>query len=216
MLLVALNAVVFLYELSRGRELDQFVRQFGAVPVDISMRFGEGALLATWPLVTSMFLHGGWLHLAGNMLFLWIFGDNVEDRFGHLRFLLFYLVGGLVASVTHVLTNTASTVPTIGASGAVAAVLGAYTWFFPRARVLALVPIGIFLQTMELPAGIFLGLWFVMQFLSGTLAAMMGSSLKAGGIAWWAHIGGFAFGGLLAVALFRRRRAAREVDRRPG
>ena len=205
-LLVAINLAAFLYELSLGKGLDQFLRQFGAVPVDISLQYGDGRFLAVWPLVTSMFLHGGWLHLVGNMLFLWIFGDNVEDRFGHLRYLLFYLAGGVVASVTHVVTNSGSTVPTIGASGAVAAVLGAYSFLFPGARVLTLVPIGILLQTMELPARIFLGIWFVLQCLSGTIAAMMRGPLNAGGVAWWAHIGGFAFGYLLAVSFFRRRR----------
>jgi membrane associated rhomboid family serine protease len=205
-LLVILNIALFVYELSLGRGVVNFLQEFGVVPVDI-MNDRSGSLIErARPLVTSIFLHGGWLHLIGNMLFLWVFGDNVEDRLGHVRFLLFYLVGGLAANLAHVWANSASTLPTIGASGAVAAVLGAYSYLFPGARVLALVPLGFFLQTMEIPAKLFLGLWFVMQFLLGATALAVSRSTSAGGVAWWAHIGGFVFGFLLVVIFYRDRR----------
>jgi membrane associated rhomboid family serine protease len=205
-LLVAINVIAFFYELSLGRDIEQFLRQFGVVPVDIMGDQTVSLFDRVRPLVTSMFLHGGWLHLIGNMLFLWVFGDNVEDRFGHFRYLLFYLAGGFAASLAHILFNADSTVPTIGASGAVAAVLGAYSFLFPGARVLALVPLGFFLQTMEIPAKLFLGLWFVLQFLSGATSLAVSRAAQAGGVAWWAHIGGFLFGFLLALAFYRDRR----------
>jgi membrane associated rhomboid family serine protease len=205
-LLVALNVAAFLYEFSLGAGIEHFLREFGVIPVDIVHGRGLALPDRILPLFTSMFLHGGWLHLIGNMLFLWIFGDNVEDRLGHVRFLLFYLMGGLVASTAHILSDTHSTLPTIGASGAVAAVLGAYSYLFPGARVLALVPLGFFLQTMEVPAKIFLGLWFLLQIFSGatTLAVTRGESV--GGVAWWAHIGGFLFGFLVVFIFYRERR----------
>jgi membrane associated rhomboid family serine protease len=156
--------------------------------------FGE--VLA--PLVTAMFLHGGFLHVIGNMLFLWVFGDNVEDRFGHVGFLAFYLLAGVAANYAHVLINPASVVPTIGASGAVAGVLGAYILFYPGARVVTLVPLGFFLQVVELPAFLFLGIWFLIQFASGFFSLGTGMA-NSGGVAWWAHVGGFAAGFLLAV-----------------
>lgn len=204
--LILANVLVFFYQLSLGPGVEHFFREFGVVPADIlggSARAPVGPYL---PLVTSIFLHGGWLHLIGNMLFLWIFGDNVEDRLGHGRFLVFYLAGGLMANLAHLWANGQSTLPTIGASGAVAAVLGAYACLYPRARVMALVPLGFFMQMMELPAMLFLGGWFGIQILSGTLEVMARGPRETGGIAWWAHIGGFGYGFL--VALFVRRRAA--------
>ena len=204
-LLVALNAGLFLYELSLGSGLGQFMQKFGAVPVDIVTAVSTGRVEGLVPLFSSMFLHGGWLHLIGNMLFLWIFGDNVEDRFGHGRFVLFYLSGGVVAIVAHLAANPASTVPTIGASGAVAAVLGAYWFLYPGARVLALVPLGFFIQTAELPARLFLGIWFGLQIVSGLIESGTGAG-NTGGVAWWAHIGGFLFGYLIAAGFCRPRR----------
>jgi membrane associated rhomboid family serine protease len=206
-LLVAVNLVVFLYEVSLGKRAEIFFRQFGVVPVDIVDSLATGRFSDLRPLVTSMFLHAGWLHLIGNMLFLWVFGDNVEDRLGHLRFLVFYLASGLVATAAHVGFNAGSTVVTIGASGAVAGVLGGYAFLFPGARVLALVPLGFFIQTMELPARLFLGFWFVIQFFSGATALAVAGGRSAGGVAWWAHIGGFAFGLLVALVFYRRQRA---------
>ncbi len=204
--LVVINVLVFAYELSLGGHLAHFFREFGVVPVDIKVSLAEGRVPAIRPVLSSMFLHGGWLHLIGNMLFLWVFGDNVEDRFGHLRFLLFYLAGGFVAGVAHIVSNVNSVVPTIGASGAVAGVLGAYSFLFPQARVLALVPLGFVLQTMELPSRLFLGFWFVIQFLSGASTLAVSRSDSAGGVAWWAHIGGFVFGFAIAALFYRERR----------
>jgi len=155
-------------------------------------------------LITSMFMHGGIAHIFGNMLFLWIFGDNLEHTMGHLRYAIFYLVCGLAAAFLHIFTNTASIVPTVGASGAIAGVLGAYLVLFPGARVLTLVPIFFFFQLIELPALVFLGFWFVMQFFSGAMSLAAGEQ-QMGGTAWWAHIGGFVTG----ISLVWKRRGLR-------
>ncbi len=198
--LIAANALLFLFELTLGPELRPFMFHWGMVPLRLTaaLRTGyEPVLLPAATLLTSTFLHGGWLHLIGNMWYLWIFGDNIEDRLGHARFLLFYLAGGIAAGFIHYLSAASSAVPTVGASGAIAAVLGAYLVAFPRARVLTLVPIFIFLQFIWLPAVLVLGLWFVFQFFSGALS--LGAS--GGGIAWWAHIGGFVFG-MVVMKLF--------------
>ena len=202
-LLIGLNTLAFLYEvvLPESR-LRQLIFTMGMVPArvtvfpaDPAITFGDAFL----PLFSSMFLHGGWLHLIGNMWFLWIFGDNIEDRLGHLRYLLFYLVCGLGAGVAHTLFNLNSTMPTIGASGAVAGVLGGYLLLYPHARVLTLIP-AFFLYMVELPAYIVLALWFVIQLFSGT-ASLGARDASAGGVAWWAHIGGFLLG-LALVKLF--------------
>jgi membrane associated rhomboid family serine protease len=192
--LVAINVVVFLFQLMLGADLLAFFYEWALVParLTLALRYGEEPL--TGPgitLITSMFMHGGWLHLIGNLWYLWIFGDNVEDRMGHLRFLLFYLLAGAVAGLLHYVTNPASRLPTVGASGAIAGVLGAYLVAFPRARVVTLLPIFPFFQVVALPAAIVLGLWFVLQFFSGAAALLVPA---AGGTAWWAHIGGFVFG----------------------
>ena len=147
-----------------------------------------------------MFLHGGWLHLGGNMLYLWIFGDNVEDKLGHIRYLAFYIVCGLAASILHVFVDSTSIVPTVGASGAIAGVLGAYLLLFPRARVVTLIPIFVFIQVAELPALLVLGFWFVMQFFNG-LMSLGYQTAGMGGVAWWAHIGGFVAGLALVIPL---------------
>ena len=157
-----------------------------------------------------MFLHGGWAHLLGNMLYLWIFGDNVEDRLGHFRYLVFYLLCGWTASYAHIWSQPASSVPSIGASGAIAGVLGAYITLYPRARVVTLLPLGLFSQLVRLPAAVFLGLWFVQQFLLGAFD-LAGPEGKGGGVAWWAHIGGFAAGFVL-VRLFRKRGRRARID----
>lgn len=162
-----------------------------------------------WTLLTCLFLHGGWLHIIGNMWFLYIFGDNVEDRFGHFRYLMLYLLCGLAGSVAHLITNYNSVMPTIGASGAIAGVMGAYFILYPRAKVLTLVPIFIFLTLFNVPAPLFLGFWFLLQFLQGVTPG----AAETGGVAWWAHIGGFAAGVALALSLYRSRMVRPPVDR---
>ncbi|MGH9779564.1 MAG: rhomboid family intramembrane serine protease [Candidatus Acidiferrales bacterium] len=207
--LIALNCLVFFYELTLPPAgLEQLVFTFGMVPAkltafptDPGVSFGD----ATVPFLTSMFLHGGWLHLIGNMWFLWIFGDNVEDYLGHVRFLLFYLLCGLAASVAHLAFNLNSIIPTLGASGAIAGVLGAYLLLFPGARILTLVPV-FFVWLMELPAYVILIYWFVLQLLQGT--ATLAESAPGGGVAWWAHVGGFVAGlALVKIVASRRRRS---------
>ena len=154
---------------------------------------------APWlTLLTCIFLHGGWMHFLGNMWFLYIFGDNVEDRFGHIGYFIMYLAWGMAASFAHLLTNANSTIPTIGASGAIAGVMGAYMWLHPHGRVLTLVPLGILSRVMEIPAVLFLGIWFVIQLFSGTTSI---GGVEASGVAWWAHIGGFAVGFVTAVVM---------------
>lgn len=212
--LIGINISVFIYELTlTKRSLLELVQAFGVVPqhyfsalrgVSADFLLDVDSIHLLLPLVSSMFLHGGWLHILGNMLYLWIFGDNVEDSMGHFRYLLFYLLSGTIAGLAHILINPSSTVPTIGASGAIAGVLGAYFILFPRARIITLVPFGFFLQIMELPALIFLGFWFVLQFLYGTFA-LTTVGQAAGGVAWWAHIGGFA-AGMVLIFLFRKKR----------
>ncbi|HEY3215829.1 MAG TPA: rhomboid family intramembrane serine protease [Candidatus Eisenbacteria bacterium] len=204
--LIVLNCTAFVYELLLGPALRPFMFEWGVVPLRLTLALQEGAEPVAWtalPLATSMFLHGSWLHLVGNMWYLWIFGDNVEDRMGHVRFLLFYVVAGLVAGLLHVFFNPESRVPTVGASGAIAGVLGAYLVAFPRARVITLVPFFPFFQVMAIPAVLMLGLWFVYQFFSGALS--LAWSAGGGGVAWWAHVGGFGFG-VVAMGLLKGRR----------
>jgi membrane associated rhomboid family serine protease len=205
--IIALNVAAFVYELSLGPELRPFLFEWGLVPARLALALhGQGdALLAVAPTVlTSIFLHGGWLHLVGNMWFLWIFGDNIEDRLGHARFALFYLIAGVMGSALHLAFNGTSQVPTVGASGAIAGVLGAYAAAFPRARVITLVPLFPFFQVLALPAFVMLGMWFVYQFLSGFVTSAW--TPGGGGVAWWAHIGGFGFG-YVTMRLFGAARA---------
>src|ERR1700676_1926708 len=188
-ILIALNVLIFLYQASLDPyALDQFVLHWGIVPDAIS-----GHLQT---LLTSMFLHGGWMHLLGNMLFLWVFGRNVEDLIGGGRFLILYLCCGLAAAILQVVTNPYSRLPTIGASGAIAGVMGAYLIKFPRARIVTLVPIIIFITTVEIPAWAMLLWWFVIQFFSG-FGSLAENDYTGGGTAWFAHIGGFVVGMLL-------------------
>ncbi len=203
--LIAANVLVFLYQASLGPRAGQlFIYQYGAIPSVVVGTESLPARLATVPpvfsLFTSMFLHGGWMHLIGNMWYLWIFGDNIEEAMGRFRYLVFYLVAGFLASVSHVLSNIGSTIPSIGASGAISGVLGAYLLLYPRARVLTLIFLGWFIRMIYIPAGFVLGFWFVLQLLSGSLSA----GQDAGGVAFWAHIGGFV-AGMLLVGLFKRR-----------
>jgi membrane associated rhomboid family serine protease len=183
--------------------LERFFDQWGAVPAKITAALGSGDYFssATLGIFTSMFLHGGWLHVLGNMLYLWIFGNNVEDRLGRVGFLVFYLVGGVTAALAQVAIDPTSTNPLVGASGAIAAALGAYLVLFPGARILSLVFLGFFYQLLEVPALIILGFWFVLQLVSG-FAALGPTTAQEGGVAFFAHIGGFVLG--LVVGLILR------------
>ena len=200
--ILAANLAAFLYQsLLPAPALEALLATYGVIP----------AAFAWSDVATSMFLHGGWMHLLGNMLSLWIFGDNVEDRLGHGRFAAFYLFTGALAALAHVWADPASPVPTIGASGAIAGVMGGYFVLYPRSRVITLLPIFIFIQIVEVPAVVFLGLWFVLQLVSGvgsSLAATTGEAV--GGVAFWAHIGGFVVGAVLVTLLARPERA--QVD----
>jgi membrane associated rhomboid family serine protease len=190
--LIAINLAVFFYQLSLpSYELNRFVEQWGIVPDRLHLE----------TLITSMFLHGGWLHVLGNMLFLWVFGRNVEDLIGGGRFLAFYLLCGLAAALIQVVTHFYSTVPTIGASGAISGVMGAYLIKFPRARIVTLVFIVFFVTTIDIPSALFLLVWFGMQFLS-----LAQTDYTGGGVAWFAHVGGFVAGMLLIRAFPQKRR----------
>lgn len=195
--LIALNVLVFIAQTLVGQSHPLLVYQFALIPAQVTHQF---SLYALMHLLTSMFMHGGLAHIGGNMLYLWIFGDNIEDAMGHGRYLFFYLLGGFLASAAHVLSNPDSAIPTVGASGAIAAVLGAYLVLFPSARVLTLVSFGLFIRTMMVPAVIVLGLWFILQLFQGVLTL---GGPDVGGVAFWAHIGGFVVG-LLLARLFAR------------
>lgn len=200
-LIIAANVVVFIYQLilPSPQALEGFVRTAAVIPYDVTHNLD---LRVSLTLFTSLFVHAGWFHIIGNMLYLWIFGNNVEDAMGHLRFTIFYFLCGLGASAAQIAVNANSSVPNIGASGAIAGVLGAYLILFPRARVVSLVTLGFFVRLMRVPAVLVLGLWIVIQFFSGL--ASLGMS-EAGSIAWFAHLGGFLVG-LLLVRLFARSR----------
>ena len=212
LVLVLINVAVFFYQVYLGtvssRAQMTFVEDFGAIPLRAGYALaGKYPLVdGLAPIVTSIFLHGGWLHLIGNMWFLWIFGDNIEDELGHFPYLLFYVGCGLLASLAHVVANPQSTIPAVGASGAIAGVMGAYMVRFPWARIVTLVPIFLFFTTIEIPAVVMLFYWFAIQFFSG--AASFGAE-SSGGVAWWAHIGGFVAGAALIWSRPRRRRYRR-------
>ena len=200
--LIIANTAVFFYELSlEPGLLDTFIYQMGMVPASIIQAHipGTGGYLT---VLTSMFLHGGWMHIIGNMLYLWIFGNNIEDSMGHPRFIVFYLVTGLAAAATHLAFNPTSTVPTIGASGAVSGVLGAYLVLFPHARVQTLITLGFFIRIVYLPAWVLLIFWIGLQLLNQALGSI---DPRAGGVAYAAHIGGFV-AGLVLIPLFRKYR----------
>ncbi len=205
--LIVLNVLAFMVELSQGEMLSEFLRDWGVVPGRLFASFtGETSLpVELGTILTSLFLHAGWLHLIGNMWYLWIFGDNVEDKMGSWRFLGFYLSAGLVAALVHSAFIPDSPIPTVGASGAIAGVLGAYALAFPRAKILTLIPIFFFFQVIAVPALLLLGIWFVLQFISGTLSIGGGS----GGVAWWAHIAGFVYG-FVAMGMITKRQRARD------
>ena len=205
--LIVINFIVFFYQLTLDpRALQSFIMTYSMIPARAQLALAHSHYTLAQgflPLFTSMFLHAGWLHIIGNMWFLWLFGPNVEDRLGHLPYLGFYLVCGLGAGIAQTLFSLGSTIPGLGASGAIAGVLGAYVVFFPSSRILTLVTLFFWWFFARLPAVLFIGLWFAVQFLSGI--GSLGSA-QAGGVAWWAHVGGFLLG-MLLVSGMRRNQA---------
>lgn len=202
--LIAVNVLVFIYELILGPQLEGFVQSWAIIPYEIThgVDLPPASIQPIYlTLITAMFLHGGIVHIAGNMLFLWIFGNNIEDAMGSLRFIVFYLLCGLVAAFAQIAVGPNSDIPNIGASGAIAGVLGAYLLLFPRAEVQTLVFLGFFVRLVRLSALLFLGLWFVLQLFSGVAGLGMEAT---GGVAWFAHIGGF-IAGIVLINIFRRR-----------
>jgi len=194
-LLIALNIIVFLIMWLAGPAQEALVFQLALIPANFQDGVDVGDVT---DIFTSMFMHAGFAHIAGNMLYLWIFGDNVEDRLGPVRYLAFYLTGGVVASLAHLITNPGSQIPTVGASGAIAAVLGAYLVLFPQSRIVTFIPLGFFMRLAVVPAVLVLGFWFVMQLFSGLMAL---GGPDVGGVAFWAHIGGFVAGVVMAKLL---------------
>lgn len=196
--IIIANFYVFYRELiASDRMLNVMIRKYGLTPISFIEALNAGSLsIADYsPLLSNLFLHGGWLHIIGNMWYLWIFGDNVEDWLGHISFVAFFLLTGLIANISHILLDPFSTIPVIGASGAISGILGAYLILYPTAKIKTLVPIFIFLQIFEVPAMLFLGLWFFLQLQSGALAS------AGTNIAWWAHIGGF-LAGMILIKVF--------------
>lgn len=207
---IGINVVIFLLESLMGDDsLTNLFWRYGLVPAV----FWNSEGLQRWlPLLTSTFLHGGWWHLISNMLALYIFGDNIEDSLGRLRYTVFYICCGLAASLIHVLVNRGSQIPTVGASGAIAGVLGAYLLLFPQARVLTLVLVFYFLRPVQMPALLYLGLWFVSQLFNGLFSLGAADALQTGGVAYWAHIGGFVFGLAVIRLIIPRQRIAPPRD----
>ena len=210
--LIAINVLAFLYELTMNPRAGRaFMFTFGLVPAHEQLLFAHHAVngmtfvQAIVPIFTSMFLHGGWLHLLGNMLFLWVFGGSVEETLGHLQYLIFYLICGVGSAIVHTFFNWGSNVPTVGASGAISGIMGAFIVLYPRARVTTLIPALLLFFTIKIPAYLMLGYWFFLQFFSGV--ASLGMSAR-GGVAWWAHVGGFILGALLVVGERPRLRRA--------
>ncbi|MFZ0213117.1 MAG: rhomboid family intramembrane serine protease [Candidatus Acidiferrales bacterium] len=203
--IILVNFLVFFYQISLPeRALEPFIMTYALVPARVQLALSGShftLMRAFAPFFTSMFLHAGWLHILGNMWFLWLFGGNVEDRLGHLPYLGFYMLCGLGAGVAQTLFSLGSTIPSLGASGAIAGVLGAYVVFFPSSKILTLVTLFIWWFFARLPAVLFIGLWFLIQFLSGI--SSLGSA-ASGGVAWWAHVGGFLLGMLLVSGMKRR------------
>jgi len=197
--LIVINIIFFVYELSYGHEVDRLINALGFVPARFLAQQAENWINPAGfvPAFSSMFLHANLLHLVSNMWMLWIFGDNVEDCMGHGRYVLFFLLCGFASVGAQTISNPHSTIPMVGASGAISGVLGAYFLSYPHARILTLLPIVIFFYLIELPAYFFLGFWFVLQFLQGSLYSLNSEQVAGGGVAWWAHVGGFAAGVLL-------------------
>ena len=200
--IIAANILVFIYQLSLGAGYEKFIFTYGAFPYEITHSVDIGPpvqMPVFFTVYSSMFMHGGFMHIIGNMLYLWIFGNNIEDSMGHIRFIFFYLICGTVASLTHIFLAPNSKIPMVGASGAVSGILGAYLLLFPHARILTLVTFGFFVRMIKIPAMVVLGFWIVLQFLNSTVA----SGSEGGGVAWFAHIGGF-FAGLILINFFKK------------
>ncbi len=201
--LIVVNTLFFLYEFTLGPGLDQFITTYGFIPARfLEQQNNTFDVSGFFPVMSSMFLHGNLLHLISNMWMLWIFGDNVEDCMGHGRYIVFYLLCGIASVVAQTISAPSSPIPMVGASGAISGVLGAYFLTYPRARILTLVPIFIFFYMIDIPAFFFLGFWFFIQFIQGYVHLVTISTVAEGGVAWWAHIGGFGAGALL-IHLFR-------------
>lgn len=213
LVLIIANILSFTYEMSLGPQLESFIVTHGFVPVRFSAELaGNFMPLSSYlPVFTSMFIHGGLLHVFSNLWMLWIFGDNVEDRMGHGRYLLFYLLCGVGAALAQFWANPQAQSPMIGASGAIAGVLGAYFLLYPRARILTFIPIFILFYLVEIPAYFFIGFWFLMQFLQGAAQQVIVGRLAEGGVAWWAHVGGFVAG---VVLLYFFKREEKRTDRK--
>jgi membrane associated rhomboid family serine protease len=213
LLLIFLNTLVFLYELSLGPHVNALIHVFGVIPARYITYHGWVAPSLTSlvvPILVSMFLHAGWLHLIGNMLFLFVFGRSIEDRFGHGWFLVLYFASGFAAALLYIVVSAGSRIPTVGASGAIAGVLGAYFVAFPRAKITTVIWVVFFLWTVYLPAFLVLGYWFLIQFLMGYQALVIESATR-GGVAWWAHVGGFVTGVILALLMPVSRRGVEVV-----
>ena len=202
--LIVINIAFFMYQISSGPEVDQLILALGFIPARFFAQQAEGwySLSGYLPVFSSMFLHANLIHLISNMWMLWIFGDNVEDCMGHGRYLLFFLLCGVASVAAQSIANPQSVIPMIGASGAISGVLGAYILTYPHARILTLVPIFILFYIVELPAYFFLGFWFIMQFVQGSLYSLNSEQVGGGGVAWWAHVGGFA-AGVVLLQVFR-------------
>ncbi|HIJ78213.1 MAG: rhomboid family intramembrane serine protease [Desulfobulbaceae bacterium] len=209
--LIGVNVVFFLYELSLGIGLEPFIVSNGFIPARFAAEKAAAALTvhSYATVISSMFLHGNLLHIVSNMWMLWIFGDNVEDRMGHGRYLAFYLLCGVVSVFAQYLSNAGSVAPMIGASGAISGVIGAYFLLYPKARILTIAPIFIFFYLVEIPAFFFIGFWFVFQFLQGAVHQLVVGKLVEGGVAWWAHVGGFA-AGVALLPFFKRGRGRKK------
>lgn len=207
--IILLNVIVFMFEVTMSEnQLNEFFKNFGLVPLVFIQQFG---IYEIFTMYSSMFLHGGWMHLISNMWALFIFGDNIEDKLGHLGYVFFYLFCGTIACLTQVFMSQGSTIPTIGASGAIAGVLGAYIVCYPHARVLTLIPIFFLVRLVEVPASLYLGFWFLSQFFTGF--ASISKDSDDGGIAWWAHVGGFVAGAILIKLMPERNsRSAQTFD----
>ena len=214
--LIVINVAFFIYQMSYGPQVEQLIFTFGFIPARFFTQQAEGWLNPSGflPVFSSMFLHANLLHLISNMWMLWIFGDNVEDCMGHGRYLLFFLLCGVASVAAQAIANPQSAIPMVGASGAISGVLGAYFLTYPQARILTLLPIFILIYIVELPAYFFLGFWFVMQFMQGSLYSLNAERLAGGGVAWWAHVGGFV-AGVALLQVFRCKDWQRPVIQSP-
>jgi membrane associated rhomboid family serine protease len=204
-LLIFVNISIFIFQFFLGSNNQEFIYKFALIPSEVTSFANLGSI---FDIFSSMFMHAGLAHIGGNMLYLWIFGDNVEDRLGRGRFIIFYILGGFIASITHILTNPSSNIPTVGASGAIAAVLGAYLVLYPSQKVLTLIPLGFWMRMTLLPAGLVLGVWFILQLFSGVMSF---GGPDVGGVAFWAHIGGFISGVVMGL-LFKKPESSYPVN----